>query len=164
MAAESREGVDEKIVGEIPVVARLAFGSERLRLFLTDRRMIIAHVGKRGAAAVTVTSFFGWLSGAVEDIFKRSRESVSQRGIETRSPDQIMALDKDNFDVKYTEVVSAEIVLEEFSTKIMLLTGKDKLELRTGFSPEKVASLMKPLIGDRLSIREPRRASRVDRG
>ena len=164
MAPEAREGMDEKIVGEIQVVARLAMGSERLRLFFTDRRMILAHVGKRGAGAVSVTNFFGWLSGGVEDLFKRSRESVSQRGVQSRTPDQILALDGDNFDVKYAEVVSGEVVQEEFSTVIRLLTTDDKLEFRTGKRFEDVVSMLKPFLGQKLSIRDSLSTSRVDRG
>ena len=164
MATEAREGIDEKIVGEIQVVARLTMGSERLRLFFTDRRIILAHVGKRGAGAVSVTNFFGWLSGGVEDLFKRGRESVSQRGVQSRTPAQILALDRDNFDVKYTDVVSGEVVQEEFSTVIRLLSTDDKLEFRTGKRFEDVVSMLKPFLGQKLSIRDSLDTSRVDRG
>jgi hypothetical protein len=164
LAPEAREVMDEKIVGDIQVVARLAMGSERLRLFFTDRRMILAHVGKRGAGAVSVTSFFGWLSGGVEDLFKRGRESVNQRGVQSRAPAQILALDKDNFDVNYTEVVSGEVVQEEFSTVIRFLTTNDKLEFRTGKRFEDVVSMIKPFLGQKLSIRDTFGSSRVDRG
>jgi hypothetical protein len=164
LAPESREGIDEKIVGEIQVVARLAMGSERLRLFFTDRRMILAHVGKRGAGAVSVTNFFGWLSGGVEDLFKRGKESVSQRGVQTLTPAEILALDRDNFDVKYTGVVSGEVVHEEFSTVIRLLTTDEKLEFRTGKRFEDVVSMIKPFLGQKLNIRDTFDGSRVDRG
>lgn len=164
MAPEAREGMDEKIVGEIQVVARLAMGSERLRLFFTDRRIVLAHVGKRGAGAVSVTNFFGWLSGGVEDLFKRGRESVRQRGVQSLTPAEILALDRDNFDVKYMEVVSGEVIQEEFSTVIRLLTTDNKLEFRTGKRFADVVSMLKPFLGERLSIRDSLSASRVDRG
>jgi len=164
LATEAREGTYEKIVGEIQVVARLTMGSERLRLFFTDRRIIFAHVGKRGAGAVSVTNFFGWLSGGVEDLLKRGRESVSQRGVQSRTPAQILALDRDNFDVKYTDVVSGEVVQEEFSTVIRLLSTNDKLEFRTGKRFEDVVSMLKPFLGQKLSIRDSLGTSRVDRG
>jgi hypothetical protein len=152
----------EPVLGDVPVVAQLAMGSERLRLFFTGSRILVVHVGKRGAAALAGTTFFGWFSGAVEDIFKRGKESVTKTGLETLTPEQILATDRENFDIKYTEVVSAELVEEEFYTVIRLLTGKDKLEFHTGKSFDYVASLMREFLADRMVVhRAPPTESRV---
>jgi hypothetical protein len=152
----------EPVLGDVPVVAQLAMGSERLRLFFTGSRILVVHVGKRGAAALAGTTFFGWLSGAVEDIFKRGKESVTKTGLEALTPDQILATDRENFDIKYTDVVEAELVEEEFYSVIRLLTVREKLEFRTGKSFEYVASLMGEFLADRMVVhRAPPTESRV---
>jgi hypothetical protein len=134
-----------------------------LRLFFTDSRILVVHVGKRGAGALAGISFFGLLSGAVEDLFKRGKESVSLRGLETLSPDEILSMDRDNFDVKYADVISAELVEEEFQTVVRLLTGEEKLEFRTGLKFDDLASLMREFLADRLNVRRASdTGSRVD--
>jgi hypothetical protein len=133
----------ELVVGDFVVVARLGFGSERLRLFFTDNRIIAAHIGKRGAGAIT---------GAMEDIFKRGKESVSQRGIEKHTASEILAMDRDNFEIKYGEVISGELVQGEFNTVIRLLTGNDKFEFRTGKSFDHVVALMRRFLGERIEV------------
>ena len=48
-------GVDklsESVIGFIPVLARLAMGSEKLKLYVTRSGLIVAHGGKRGAGAM----------------------------------------------------------------------------------------------------------------
>jgi hypothetical protein len=124
--------------------------------------MIVAHIGKRGAGAVTGVSFFGWLSGALEDVFKRGRESVSHGALKTRSAREILAMDKDNFDVKYTEVVRGELIQEEFHTIIRLLTGSDKFEFQTGKSFDQLVLIMKRFLGVKISVQRASRASQVD--
>lgn len=151
MPGESKRET-ELVVGDFVVVARLGFGSERLRLFFTDNRIIAAHIGKRGAGAITGASFFGWLSGAMEDIFKRGKESVSQRGIEKHTASEILAMDRDNFEIKYGEVISGELVQGEFNTVIRLLTGNDKFEFRTGKSFDHVVALMRRFLGERIEV------------
>ena len=61
-------GESENVLGEIRVVARLALGIEQLMLFVTEARILVAHVGKRGAGALATSALFGRLSGGFEDI------------------------------------------------------------------------------------------------
>src|SRR5207249_10669253 len=99
----------EMVLGEIPVTAKLSVGSERLRLFFTQKRIIPAHIGKRGVGSPALASFFGRLSGSLEDLFKSGKESVAKRGLKGASLDQILALDKDNFSINYDDVVTVEV-------------------------------------------------------
>ncbi len=99
----------EAVLGKIPVIARLALGAEHLSLSLTSSRIVVAHVGKRGAGAVATISFFGRLSEALEDLFKRGRESVRQRRTEALSPEGILAAGKDNFSIGYDEIRSCPL-------------------------------------------------------
>ena len=65
----------ESILGEIPVVARLALGIEQLILFVTGSRIIVAHLGKRGAGQLVTSALFGRLSGGFEDGVRSGGES-----------------------------------------------------------------------------------------
>jgi hypothetical protein len=73
-----------------------------------------------------------------------------------------LATDRENFDIKYTDVVEAELVEEEFYSVIRLLTVREKLEFRTGKSFDYVASLMGEFLADRMAVqRAPKTEPRV---
>jgi len=126
----------EAVLADVPVTASLALSSERLRMFFTQKRIILAHIGKRGVASPALASFFGRLSGALEDLFKSGKESVAKRGLKGASPDQILALDKDNFSINYDDVVTVEV--SGFGTlyRIVMVTKDEKLRFTTRASPE----------------------------
>ena len=126
----------EAVLADVHVTASLALSSERLRMFFTQKRIILAHIGKRGVASPALSSFFGRLSGALEDLFKSGKESVVKRGLKGASPDQILALDKDNFSIKYDDVVTVEV--SGFGTlyRIVMVTKDEKLRFTTRASPE----------------------------
>ena len=143
----------EAILGEIPVIARLALGAEHLSLFLTSTRIVVAHVGKRGAGAVATLSFFGRLSEALEDLFKRGGESVRQRRTNTLSPEGILAADKDNFSVGYDEIVAVDVIEGFRTTGITIVTRDDKLHFSTRRDFESVVSLLGQNLGPKLVSR-----------
>jgi hypothetical protein len=118
----------ETWIGELPVTARLMYGSERLRLGFTTNRIIVDRIGKRGSGAVIGTSLLGRIGEAVEDLFKGGRESLRKKKIEEMSPDQVLRAHKDNFAISYTDVVN--VALEQTMTlnKITILTVTDKFE------------------------------------
>jgi len=126
----------EAVLADVPVTASLYLSSERLRMFFTQKRIILAHIGKRGVASPALASFFGRLSGALEDLFKSGKESVAKRGLKGASPDQILALDKDNFSINYDDVVTVEV--SGFGTlyRIVMVTKDEKLRFTTRASPE----------------------------
>src|SRR2546422_5407376 len=82
---------DEFVMGDIQVLAGLKMGSERLRLFFTPTRILVAHIGKRGVGSQAMGSFFGWLSGAIEDIFRSGKESFTKRESKMSTPKDILA-------------------------------------------------------------------------
>ena len=142
----------EAIIGEIPVVTRLAMGSERLRLFLTSGRLILAHVGKRGAGALAMTAFLGKLSGLLEDLFKRSRESLKTRKVDSSSPDRILGFDKDNFYINYSEIISVKLEPLPQGAFIEVLSKNDKLEFWTSMEFEPVTALFRDVLGEKVRI------------
>ncbi len=75
----------------IPVVAQLALGIEELILFVTDARIVVAHVGKRGAGALATSALFGRLSGGFEDFVKSGVESRAKRALPSLTPEKILA-------------------------------------------------------------------------
>src|SRR5947208_5652264 len=109
----SRES--EIIVGEIPVVARLALGVERLILFVTDARIIVAHVGKRGAGALATSAFFGRMSGGFEDVLKSGNETRGKHALQRLTPERILEANKDNFQIRYDEIVSVRVIETPFN-------------------------------------------------
>lgn len=134
----------EEILGQIPVLTKLSFGSERLSLFLTDSRIIVAHVGKRGAAGVVSTSILGKLSGAIEDVFKSGRESVGKRRMKSMGVKEILKANKDNFSIKFDEIVDIKIIQGDHLTGLTVLTRSDKLEFSTILKFDAVKNLLTP--------------------
>jgi len=141
----------EAVLGEIPVSAKLALGSERLRLFVTSTRIIVARVGKRGAGAVAATSLFGRLSGALEDFFKSGRESLGARGMEGLAPDEILASNKDNFYIRHGDVVSVNVVKMGPRSWLTLVTVSEKLEFLTSQEFLKVVELLETILGGKVT-------------
>ena len=135
-------GSVESVLGEIHVVAKLEMGSEKLILFPTDSRIIVARVGKRGAGEMAGVGMFGRLSGVLENLFKGSRESLSGHGLSSLSPTQILASHRDNFALSHAEIVRIEVRKELFTTQIMIITDRDKLEFYTGVSLDKIENAL----------------------
>jgi hypothetical protein len=147
-------GGSEVVLGEVPVSARLTMGSDRMRLFFTRTRIIAAHAGKSrtGTGASTSLLLGSWGSG-IAGVFGRGKKSVGSQALEILNPSDILRWDKDNFSIKYDEVVSAELVEGELYTVIKILTGEEKLEFHTGKHFDDVASLMGELLGAKLTVR-----------
>ncbi len=140
----------ETVLGEIPATAKLSLGTERLKLVVTSTRIIVLHIGKRGAGALATTSLFGRLSAAFEDFFKGSRESLEKRKVEKLGPGELLAFDKDNFAIGYEEIVSVEVDEMPFSTKITILTRDDKYQLFTRYGTGQIAGLLARELGGRV--------------
>lgn len=143
----------EAILAEIPVRTQLALGTERLRLFLTNHRLILAHMGKRGAGALATTSLFGRLSGALEDLFKGGQESLRKRNIGGLSPQEILNADKDNFFLGYNEIVEVGLADLPGRVGIQILTENDKLQLFTLMSFESAFAILHESLGDKVVVR-----------
>ncbi len=141
------------LVGELRVNTRLMLGSERLRLLFTNTRLIVDHAGKRGAGAVAGTSILGRLSGALEDLFKSGGESARRRGIRNMSPDQVLRSHRDNFAIKYSEVVGVTVAQTLTVHGITILTRDDKFEFTTQARFNDVVELFTKTLSEKLSVR-----------
>jgi len=128
-------------------------GSERLRLLFTNTRLIVDHAGKRGAGAVAGTSILGRLSGALEDLFKSGGESARRRGIRNMSPDQVLRSHRDNFAIKYSEVVGVTVAQTLTVHGITILTRDDKFEFTTQARFNDVVELFTKTLSEKLSVR-----------
>ena len=146
----------ETVKGEVPVIMKLNVGSERLDLIFTNSRLIVARVGKRGATSTASLPIWAALSGGIDGLFKRRKESSKMKKAGTLTPERILAADKENFPVLYDHIVSVELTLTETGrTEITILTRDDKFNFSTGLSTQKVLALFKENLGTKLSIKRP---------
>jgi hypothetical protein len=143
----------ETLMGELVVYAKLAMGSENVRLLFTDRRMIFDHMGKRGAGAIPGTNILGGLSNALENLFKTGRESGSKKHSQKMTPGQLLASHKDNFAVGYDQVISVSLTQTQTLPAVTLLTTDDKYEFQCRERFDKIVELFKAKLADRLTIR-----------
>ncbi len=132
----------EEVTGVIPAVARLTLGSERLNLYVTNRRIIVAHIGKRGAGAVVGTTFLGRLSGAFEDLLKSDRESRSRGRLDSSKPVDILRADKDNFPLLFEEIVRLDVDEGPSIVRLSFLSMDEKFEFFTRMDIDSVLGLL----------------------
>ena len=145
-------GESESVVGEIPVVARLTLGVERLTLFITGTRIIVAHLGKRGAGAFATSALFGRLSGGFEAVVKSGRESWGKRGLQTLSPEKILAANKDNFHLRFVEIVSVRLVETRSAREMTVLTQDSKFEFQTDHPFDTIVEMLQTPLGSKLTV------------
>ena len=143
---------NENVIGHIPVVAQLAIGIEQLALFVTDTRIIVAHMGKRGAGALATSALFGRLSGGVEDLLKSGTESRAKRALPNLTPERILSANKDNFHMRFTEIVDVRVVESHFNTELTVLTQSDKFDFRTSLPIDGIVGLLETSLGPKLSV------------
>jgi hypothetical protein len=146
----------ETILNELRATAVLDMGSERLRLFFTPTRIIVAHGGKYGTPTVT-GSFLGGLSGGLESLFRRGGKSPQQGGKRAPSPGEILALDKDNFAISYNEVVAVVVTETLGRTGLKILTKGDKFQFLTGMNWNRLMEMLSgTVLKDRISVERTR--------
>jgi len=141
----------EVVLGEIPVNTRLILGSERLRLLITNTRLVVDHMGKRGAGAVAGSSILGKLSGTFEDLFRSGGESAKRRGIEKKTPDEVLRAHRDNFAIGNGEVISIRLAQTSTLNQITIITGDAKYEFSTRTRFDSLVQLFEKTLPDRLT-------------
>jgi hypothetical protein len=144
--------LSESIIGVIPVLARLAMGSERLKLYVTRSGLIVAHGGKRGAGAMAGMSVFGKLSGAIEDFVKGGKETIERRDKDLSSPKAILSADKDNFLLPTDDIVKVELDPSRVPIRLVLVTRSEKFQLSTAMSAESLESLLRQVLKEKVSL------------
>jgi len=142
----------EPIIGVIPVIARLAMGSERLKLYVTRSGLIVAHGGKRGAGAMAGMSVFGKLSGAIEDLVKGGKETIERRETDLSNSQAILSADKDNFLLSTDDIVKVELDSSRLPVHLVLVTKREKFQLVTPMSAESLESLLLQVLKDKVSL------------
>ncbi len=129
---------------------RLSIGSELLKLYVTNTRIIVVHIGKRGVGGMATASTLGGIGAALEDIFKGRKESISRRHREQLSPSQLLSLDKANFPLSFDDVVRIELDRSFRGTWITVLTKDDKFQFSAATAPETLLSLFRRAVGDKV--------------
>lgn len=142
----------EHIQGSIQVKADIRAGSEYLRIFFSDRRMIMAYIGKRGMGNLSAVTFFGDIGSKLEALFRGPGESRRKKKMQAKqhelSPEELLEVDKNNFGVGYDEVVKVTLERTPYSVNITLLTRDEKYQFSTREQSTKVLELFQgPLAG-----------------
>ncbi len=140
----------EVLLGELSVMARLTMGVERLRLVVTSNRIIVAHLGKRGVGTDSAAAILGGLRAGLEDLLRTGKESLSKRSSKSLTPDQLLRVDKDNFEIRYDEIVRVTLVQRDFSNHLTILTGREKLEFSMFTKFDSAVKLLEGPLGNRL--------------
>jgi hypothetical protein len=144
----------EEVLGEVWVSTRLQYGSERIRLLVTSRRIIVDHGGKRGPGAVAGTSILGQLSTGLEGLFKSGSDSRKKKRTEKLGPGQLLGAHKDNFAISNGEVVNLTVEKVLPLNKITILTRDDKYEFLTRTLFDTAVALFSKTIGDKMTVRK----------
>jgi hypothetical protein len=142
---------DEQVLGEIAVTARLPMGFERLRLYFTDRRIIVGHLGKVGAGSVAPTFFLGSIGSALGGLFGR-KGSCPKTKSGYPSPGRILASYSDNFSILFDEIVSVDLTRESYKNNIAILSRNDKFDFTCQSRFDQVVSLFEKGLRDKLRV------------
>jgi len=158
----SEEDRPEELWSELPVQARLSAGSERLTLYFTSKRVLVAHGVKWGSGSMAASSFLGGLGGLVRGL-RRERKPQAKPELDGFSARRILAADKDNFSIAYGEFVKVVVTEPDDPrglTGISLLTGRDKLELTSQSGVGRVAESFRRGLGEKVGIQKSRNQPR----
>ncbi len=146
-----REGRSEEILGQVQAVAELALGIENLRIVVTNRRLIVAHVRKKGVAALASVPFLGKL--ALDRLEKEKGGSAGGQKNTSQSVAEVLGADKDNFQVDQEDVVMAELHKSPLGLRILILTKDDKFQFATRENPVEVERLLRRVLGTKVVVR-----------
>lgn len=147
----------EHILGSIQVKADIRAGSEYLRIFFSEKRMIMAYVGKRGMGNLSAVAFFGDVGSKLEALIRGPGESRRKKKMSAEhelSPKELLGIDKNNFSINYDEVVQVNLERTPYSVDITLLTRDDKYHFSTREQSEKVLKLFQDPLSGRVEVRD----------
>ena len=147
-------GSSEVVNGVIPANARLGIGFEQLHLVITDRRIIVAHGAKKGAGGLASVLVLGSHSGAFGEPNKPGISLTERSTLEGVKPENVLASNRDNFEIDYAELVSVEVDDGPSATSIALVTGSDKFQFFTRMEATEVSGLLAQHLGTRITTRK----------
>jgi hypothetical protein len=146
------EESSEQIVGDLPVVAHLSMGYERLTLFFTDRRIIVGRRGKAGAGSVPATFMLGSLGGALSGLFRGGARGSSRARARYPSPSALLASNQDNFSISFDEVVNVVLTKTLSTNNITILSRNDKFDFSCGTRFNEIRRLFGTSLEDKLTV------------
>jgi hypothetical protein len=150
----SRAPRPESVEGIIPANARLGIGFEQLHLIVTDRRIVVVHKAKKGAGGLASILILGGHSGAFADPDKPALGVEWKNRFQNVDIEKVLASNKDNFGIGYSEMISVELDDGPNATGISLITGEDKFEFSTSVEAREVSDLLVGHLGPRLVTRK----------
>ncbi len=95
---------------------------------------------------------FGKLSAALEDVFKGGGESRKRRRIVALAPNEILNADRDNFQIRYGDVIRAELEDIGNRVRIVVLTRDEKFQFLTLAEYGPVLELFQKTLGEKLAV------------
>lgn len=143
----------ESIAGVIPVNARLGMGFEELQLVVTDRRIIVVHKAKKGAGGLVSTLILGGHTRAFDDPDK-PKADLGDKRFQHVDLEKILASNKNNFGLSYSEIISAEVDDGPNSTGVTLVTRDDKFQFYASLGAKDVNSLLLERLGSKIVMKK----------
>jgi hypothetical protein len=144
----------ELVTGVIPANARLGIGFEQLQLVVTTQRIIVVHKAKKGRGGLASILVLGGHSGDFADPDKPKTPVGKGRGYEHVDPKKVLASNKDNFAIRFSELVSVQVDESRESTTIAMVTGDDKFQFFTRLLSGEVSELLSECLGPKLVTRK----------
>jgi hypothetical protein len=142
-------GEPESVLGEIPVSVKRGIGFEQLKLYITSKKIIVAHGSKKGRGALALRPLFGRYSGDLEESTEGHGKHVVKKNLGRLSPGMILSSNKDNFALGFEEVIGVEL-RESEGVDIIILTGEEKFQFSTRTERQEVVALLAPGLGAKL--------------
>lgn len=146
------EKSDEQVLGEVGVTVSLPMGFERLRLYFTDRRIIVGHLGKVGAGSVAPTFLLGLIGSALGGLFGKRKAVSGKSNSEYPSPARILASHRDNFSIFFEEIISVDLTRGPYKNSISILSKNDKFDLTSPSRIELLRSLFESVLKDKVRV------------
>jgi hypothetical protein len=142
-------GDAESVLGEIPVSVKRGIGFEKLKLYITSKRIIVAHGSKKGRRALALRPLLGRYSGDLEES-SEDRDREVKGNLQSLRPGMILSSHKDNFALGFGEIIGVEL-RESEGVDIVILTGEEKFQFSTGRGRDEVVALLAPGLGSKLT-------------
>lgn len=144
----------ELISGVIPANARLGIGFEQLQLVVTNQRIIVVHKAKKGRGGLASILVLGGHSGDFVDPDKPRNPLGKGSGFEHIDPKKVLASNKNNFAISFSELVRVQVDEGRESTSIAIITGDDKFQFFTRLLSREVSILLSEYLGPKLVTRK----------
>ncbi len=141
--------VSESVLGFITVTFPRRIGFERVGLYVTSTRIIVAHKSRKGLGALALAPLLGRYAGSSDESAREPGRGGKPR-VEAMSAEEVLAGHKDNFALGYDELVSVELRESSGVTSITILTREDKFQFSSDMGLREIAQLLSRNLGAKL--------------